>query len=72
MIEKNVICVLILLVGIYVFIRPADVAEKIRKFYSQYPIVRYAGSKQLTSRTVFVRLLGLVVIFFAIFSIFAI
>ncbi len=41
MVEKNVIFTLILLVGIYVFARPADDAEKLKKFYSQYPLVRY-------------------------------
>ncbi len=54
--------ILILCVGIYVCARPAAVAEKIKIFYSNYPVIRYAGAEQLTSRSIFVRVLGVVIV----------
>jgi hypothetical protein len=65
MVEKialHLASILILCVGIYVVARPVTVAEKIKSFYSNYPIIRYAGDKQLTSRLGFVRLIGVVLI----------
>ena len=59
-------------VGIYVCARPASVAETIKRFYSQYPIIRYAGSKQLTSRSNFVRLFGVILVITGIFCFFSI
>ena len=43
-------------------VRPDTVSKKIKRFYSNYPIIRYAGEKQLTSRSSFVKLLGIVFI----------
>lgn len=65
MVEKNLLrlaSILILCVGIYVVARPAAVSERIKAFYSNYPIIRYAGEKQLTSRSGLVRLVGVVLI----------
>jgi hypothetical protein len=65
MFENNflrVSSILILCVGIYVFARPDAVAERIKIFYSNYPIIRYAGAGQLTSRSIFVRLFGVMLI----------
>ncbi len=65
MLEKNIlrlVSILILCAGIYVCVEPASVAERLKSFYSTYPIIRYAGAKQLTSRTHFVRLIGIVLI----------
>ncbi len=65
MFEKNalrLISILILCAGIYVCARPAAIAEKIKIFYSNYPLIRYAGAEQLTSRSILVRLLGGVLI----------
>lgn len=73
--EKNLLrlaSILLLCVGIYVFARPVAVAESIKSFYSNYPIIRYAGEKQLTSRSGFVRLVGAILIivgFLCFFSI---
>ena len=53
----------ILAVGLYVFFCPQIVANKLSKFYSQYPLVHYAGEKQLNSRLFFIRLLGGVLMF---------
>jgi len=54
--------ILILCLGIYMLVRPDTVSKKIKRFYSNYPIIRYAGEKQLTSRSSFVKLLGIVFI----------
>jgi hypothetical protein len=65
-------CILIVCVGVYVFARPATISEKIKSFYSNYPIIRYAGEKQLTSRLGFVRFIGatlVIVGFICLFSI---
>lgn len=64
--------IVILSVGLYICARPASVAERIKKFYSQYPIIRYAGSKQLTSRSNLVRLFGVVLIIVGIICFFSI
>jgi uncharacterized membrane protein HdeD (DUF308 family) len=61
MIEKNLLryaSILILCIGIYVFARPVAVSERIKAFYNNYPIVQYAGEKQLTSRSSLVRIVG--------------
>ncbi|MBN2179212.1 MAG: hypothetical protein JW743_07255 [Deltaproteobacteria bacterium] len=65
MIEKNLLrlaSLLILLVGVYVYLRPSFVAEKIKSFYIKYPIIRYAGEKQLTSRPGFVKIIGIILV----------
>jgi len=73
--EKNLLrlaSILILCLGAYVCLRPASVAEKIKSFYGKYPIVKYAGEKQLTSRTGFVRFVGAVIIIVGLISLFSI
>lgn len=62
----------ILCVGIYVIARPVAIAEKIKSFYSNYPIIRYSGEKQLTSRLGFVRLIGAVLIIVGLLCFFSI
>ena len=49
--------------GFYIFLRPHIIASFLTKFYSNYPIIHYAGDKQLTSRPVFIRFVGIVIIF---------
>lgn len=74
MFEKNALrmtSILILCVGIYVCARPADVAEKIKTFYSNYPVIRDAGAEQLTSRSIFVRILGVVIIILGLLCFFS-
>ena len=64
MIEKTLlylVSIALLCLGAYIYLRPISVARKIQLFYSKEPIIRYAGEKQLTSRPVFVRLLGIVI-----------
>ena len=75
MVEKNLLrlaSILISCVGAYVCLRPESVAEKIKLFYSRYPIIRYAGKKQLTSRSIFVKLVGVVFVIVGIICLFSI
>jgi len=53
----------ILVSGVYIALCPQVIVNKLRSFYSQYPLVHYAGEKQLTSRLFFVRILGGVLVF---------
>jgi len=65
MVEKIYILlgvILICCLGALLWFRPATVSEKLKSFYSTYPIVKYAGDKQHTARTGFVKLLGAVFI----------
>jgi len=51
---------IVILIGIYMYVKPDVVARKIKVFYSNYPLVHYAGEKQLTSRPIFIKILGIV------------
>lgn len=66
----HVAAILIACLGFYVFIRSQFVAEKIKTFYSDYPLVRYAGEKQLTIRAGLVKVVGAVLIFIGVFCLF--
>lgn len=55
------ICVIIF--GIFLVVKPDIVVKKLKSFYSRYPIVRYAGEKQLTSRPKFIVVFGIIIIF---------
>jgi hypothetical protein len=57
----RIFSLLLICLGGYVFFRPVVVSEKITKFYSNYPIIRYSGEKQLTSRPGLVRVVGAVI-----------
>ena len=62
MVEKNILhlaSILISCVGVYICLRPATIVEKIKLFYSSYPIIKHAGEKQLTSRIGLVRFVGI-------------
>lgn len=66
MIEKIILyffAALITFGGFYVLLKPYSISSFLKKFYSNYPLVRYAGEKQLTSRPIFIRLVGIVIIF---------
>lgn len=74
MFKKNIlslVSIFILCLGIYVCARPVPFAEKIKSFYSKYPIIRYAGEGQLTSRLHFVRIFGVVLIIVGIVCFFS-
>lgn len=60
--------ILISLAGMYVCARPAIVAARLKRFYSRYPLVRYAGMRQLTARPGIVRVLGVMMTMLGILS----
>lgn len=49
-------------IGLLLVLKPGPVAEALRRFYSNYPLVRYAGQPQLKSRNSFIVILGVVFI----------
>ena len=74
MIEDNALplfSITILAIGIYAYARSSSVAERLRDFYSQYPIIRYAGLKQLTVKPIWVRLLGFIFVIFGLLCFFS-
>ena len=52
----------IVALGVFVILKPNIVSNKIKGFYSNYPLVRHAGEKQLSSRNSYVVLLGFVIL----------
>ena len=48
--------------GVFIIFKSTLVAEKLKRFYSRYPLVRYAGEKQLSSRNSYVVALGIVIV----------
>jgi len=44
---KVTICVVLFIGGIAIFAKAEVLSEVLKKFYSQYPIVKYAGNEQL-------------------------
>lgn len=59
----KLVSIFIIIFGAFLTIKPNIVAKKLKSFYSRYPIVRYAGEKQLTSRPKFIVVLGIIIIF---------
>ena len=49
----------IIAVGAWMIVQPRIVADALRQFYSNYPIIHRAGKKQLTSRNGFVVGIGI-------------
>lgn len=56
------VSIFIIIFGIFLVTKPAIVVEKLKSFYSGYPIVRHAGERQLTSRPEFIIVAGIVII----------
>jgi hypothetical protein len=52
----------IMVLGFALIMKPGFVAEKLQRFYSEYPLVRYFGSKQLRSRSSYLVLLGVTIV----------
>jgi len=59
-------------VGFLLTVKPHLVAEKLRSFYKKYPLVRYAGDRQLTSRPSYITALGIVIGLIGLFCLFSI
>ena len=60
--------ILILSLGSYIFIKPNTISKMVTRFYSNYPIIRYAGQKQLTNRPIFIRIFGIAIIMVGLFG----
>jgi uncharacterized membrane protein HdeD (DUF308 family) len=52
----------VIALGVFLVARPGRVSKALMTFYSKYPLVRYAGERQLTGRNAFVVALGIVLI----------
>jgi hypothetical protein len=52
----------IILLGAIIAAKPSFWSELLFKFYKDYPLVRYAGEKQLRSRNSFMFFLGILLI----------
>lgn len=55
--------------GIYAATHPQKTAEKIKNFHSKYPLIHYAGDRQLTARPGYVKAIGGVFIAMGVFII---
>ncbi len=53
---------LIVFFGLFIFSKPQLVASKLKDFYRNYPPIRYTKEKKLTSRPIFIRVAGIVII----------
>ncbi len=58
----NIISISIVLFGIFLILKSQIVSLKLKEFYLKYPLVHYAGEKQLTNRPVFIVMFGVVLI----------
>lgn len=75
MTEKYLLClaaILISCLGVYIIWKPTSIADKLKMFYKEYPIVRYAGDNQLTSRNSIIRTIGAVLFVVGIISLFSV
>ena len=54
--------IIIISFGCFILLKPKLVAATLKSFYKKYPLVRYAGDDQLTTRPAIVRLLGVTII----------
>lgn len=68
----KILSMAIVFFGIFLISRRHLVINKLKSFYSKYPLVRYAGEKQLTSRPHFVIGIGIVFILLGIICCFTI
>jgi hypothetical protein len=64
--------ILISCMGIFIFLRPVFISEKMKNFYSNYPIIKYAGDSQLTTRSGFMKIVGAVLFVVGIICLFSI
>ena len=63
--EKNFLrlfSILIIGFGIFLICKPNSIGNKLKLFYSKYPIIHYAGERQLTNRPQFIVIAGIVII----------
>ena len=59
----------IIIFGIYLVLKPNFVALKLKNFYSNYPLVHYAGETQLTSKPIYIIIFGVIFILIGAFGV---
>lgn len=59
----------IMLTGIVMILYPTPTANRLQRFYSNYPLVRLAGEQQLRSRKGFIVTIGIVFVFIGVLGI---
>ena len=64
------VCLILVLLGLFIIFKPNYVIEQVKKFYSNYPIIKYAGLKELTSRKVFIIIVGFIFIIIGVVYLF--
>ena len=57
-----VVSTIVLLFGIFVILRAQLIALKLKEFYLNYPVIRYAGEKQLTTSPIYIVVFGVILI----------
>jgi hypothetical protein len=50
------------IMGLILVLKPEPFAAKLQRFYLAYPIIHYAGAKQLKSRPFWIVLFGITII----------
>lgn len=69
---ENVILFVFLLgvffLGVLCITKPNSVADSLRRFYSNYPLVRYAGHRQLIAKPLYIMILGAVFLLIVVFA----
>lgn len=66
----RIISTLIIIFGIFLATKPSTIAKALKSFYSKYPIVRYFGDKELSARSIYIIISGVVIIFIGTFCLF--
>ena len=64
----DIFAIAIVIFGIFLIVRPKLAAEHLKRFYGRYPIIRYAGDRQLTTRPNFIIILGIIIVFIGIIA----
>lgn len=67
--RNTIFGLLLIALGAYICVRREWVAEKLQRFYSNYPLVRLAGEEQQKSRGGFIVAVGLVFAGIGVFGI---
>lgn len=61
---------IIVALGLFLCLRPKSVARALQHFYSNYPLVQYAGPDQLQARNMFIIAVGVLFSAIGLFALF--
>jgi len=67
---KFLVCLCLIIFGVAIFIKADTASQILKKFYSQYPVFKYAGDKQLSNRPIFIKAFGVIVVLLALIMFF--